>query len=78
MNQLETGQPQLPERLEMVAGRGDAWQTRQPFREEIVLRVPQRRPGRDNARAEVDGDYEDCKARAAEMSSSKSGTSASS
>ena len=62
----------------MVARRGGARQTPAAFGEELVVCVAQSGPGRDDARAEVERYDEAGKARAAEMSSSKSGTSASS
>lgn len=76
--ELVAGQPLLPERLEVVTGSSGAGQSPQAFGEELVVGLLQRRPGRERPGGEVKRDYEACKARAAEMSSSKSGTSASS
>jgi hypothetical protein len=48
----------------------------QPLREEVVVGLPKRRRGREDACAEVERYDEEDKACAAETSSSKSGTSA--
>jgi len=76
--QLVTGEPELPDRLEMVAGGGSAGARGQPLGEEGVVRGPERGPGADHAGAEVRRDDEDYKSRAAATMASKSGTSASS
>jgi hypothetical protein len=47
----------------------------QPFREEVVVCVSKRRRGGEDACAEVERYDDEDKARAAETSSSKSGTS---
>jgi hypothetical protein len=71
-----SGQPQLPDRLQVIArGRGTR-KAVQPFREEVVVRVSKRRRRREDACADVERYDEEDKARAAETSSSKSGTSA--
>ena len=53
--QLVPGKPELPRRLEMVAGRGGARQSATALGHEVAPNLLQRRPRRDEARAEVDG-----------------------
>src|SRR5918992_2613028 len=77
-SELVTRQPELPERLQVVAGGGGARRAMQPLRQKPVVRLLQRGPRGDGAGAEVQRDYEPDKPRAAEMSSSRYGTSTSS
>jgi hypothetical protein len=72
------GEPELPERLEVVSWSGDTRRPAQSLRQEPLVGVLRRGPGGDGAGAEVDRYDEADKSRAAEMSSSKSGTSTSS
>ena len=75
---LVAGEPQLPDGLEMVSwGRG-AGSALQPLGKEVRAGVAQRRPCRDDAGREEDDYDESDNARAAESSSSTSGTSPSS
>ena len=73
-----TGQPELPRGLQVVARSGGAGEPAEPLRQELVVGVPERRPGGEDAGAEVDGYDEPESACAAEASSATSGTSASS
>jgi hypothetical protein len=75
--ELMAGEPELPDRLQVVAGRHLA-ACRQALSQEAVIRVPERRPGRDDACPEVDGQDEGYKACAAARMASRSGTSVSS
>ena len=68
-------EPQVVLGLQMVA-RGRLARNRRPPREEARAGVPQPWSRRQQPGAEVDRDEERYKARAAESSSSKSGTSA--
>ena len=77
-SELVSRQPELPERLQVVSRRRGPWERVQPLREELVVRLLERGPGGERPGGEVQRNYEPCKSRAAEMSSSKSGTSASS
>jgi hypothetical protein len=74
MLELIAEQPEPVGRLKVVARRGLPV-ARRAAGEEAVVRMPDRRRGRDNARGEVEGGGERYKARAAASSSSKSGTS---
>ncbi len=76
--ELMPGQPELPDRLQMVARSGRSGEPAQALCEERIVRVLQRRPGGDNPGAKVEGDDARYNARAAERNSSKSGSSASS
>ncbi len=75
--QLVPGQPELPDRLEMVARRRLA-AGGQPLREEAVIRAPRGGPGGDQPSPDVGGEDEGYKACAAATMASRSGTSASS
>jgi hypothetical protein len=73
--ELVADEPEVVLGLEVVAGgclTGDGCRAR----EEVRAGVLERGPGRDDPGAEVEGADERYKARAAESSSSKSGTSA--
>jgi hypothetical protein len=69
-------QPELPDRLQVVSRSRRTRKSVQPLREEVVVGLPKRRRGREDACAEVERYDEEDKACAAETSSSKSGTSA--
>ncbi len=75
MLELIADEPEVVLGLEVVA-RGRLPRYRGSPREEVRARVLQRGPGRDDTGAEVERADERYKARAAESSSSKSGTSA--
>lgn len=76
--ELVAREPELPDRLQMVTGRRGTRKAAKPLGQEVVVGVLQRGPGRNGARAEVEGYDEGDKARAAAISSSRSGTSESS
>jgi hypothetical protein len=78
VSELVARQPQLPGGLEMIAASRRARPPLEPFREEVRTRVAQCRPRRNDAGAEQDAYDESDNARAAESSSSRSGTSPSS
>ena len=75
MLELVADEPEVVLGLEVVSGGGLA-RHRRCFSEEVRTGMLQRGPGRDDAGAEVERADESYKARAAESSSSKSGTSA--
>ena len=75
MRKLVADEPEVVLRLQVVAGGGLA-RHRRRVREEVRAGVLQRGPGRDDPGTEVERADESYKARAAESSSSKSGTSA--
>ncbi len=72
------GKPELPDDLEVVAGRRSSGDAAKALGEELVVGLLDGGPRRDDAAAEVQRYDEAGNSRAAEMSSSKSGTSASS
>ena len=76
--ELVSREPQLPDGLEMVARGRRAGPSVEPLGEEVRPRVAKRRPRRDDAGREEDAYDEPDNARAAESSSSRSGTSPSS
>ena len=75
--ELMAGEPELPDRLQVVARRHLA-SRRQALRQKAVVRVPQRREGGGDAGPEVEGQDKGYKARAAAKMASRSGTSVSS
>jgi hypothetical protein len=75
--ELVAGEPEAEPGLEMLTGRRLAV-SRRAVREKVRPGVPDRRGCDQDRRAEVEGAEEDYKSRAAAISTSKSGTSASS